>query len=274
MSRSRNSLSLAACVSISSTLSACAGLPSSAKYSFREERDRVYKNADNIKLTADFFIPEIPGPKPAVLVVHGGGWTKRAGDMEWICKDLARAGFVAVNITYRLAPGSVYPKAVDDIRDATHWLKAHAAEYEIDSSRIAGWGYSAGANLVLLAGLDPKLGMKAVVAGGAPADLTVWPKSSEVKKFIGHPLDSHGNLWAEASPINHVRADSPPVFLYHGEWDWIVSLEQLRKMQLALHQKKVPHESYIAPKMGHLLVYLFSQESLERGVEFLRRKMQ
>ena len=263
---------ISACVAC--LFSACASFPSSARYATRESRGLVYKTVGGLDLKADIFSPlGVGGAKPAVLVVHGGSWASRTGDMEWICRDLARAGFVAVNITYRLAPKAHFPSPVDDVRDAAAWVRAHASELEIDPKRLAAWGYSAGANLVLLAALDPASGIRAIVSGGTPANLVPWPDSPVVVDYLGVPLAGHEEIWKKASPVNSVRSGSPPVFLYHGASDRIVSPEQAGMMEEALKEKGVAHESYLVPHMGHFLVYLFSQESFERGADFLKRKL-
>jgi acetyl esterase/lipase len=241
--------------------------------SVAEKRGLIYKEMAGTKLTADFFYPAGAGLHPAVIVVHGGGWTSRTGSMEWICQRIAQAGFVAINITYRLAPESHFPKPVEDVRDALKWLRAHNREHEIDSGRIAGWGYSAGANILLLAGLDSELGFKALVAGGTPANLSGWPKSSQVKAYLGTEQQQDPARWEAASPVNKVSSGSPPVFLYHGSWDWIVRLEQMRMMEKALKTKGVAVESYVSPYMGHLLTYLISQESVQRGIRFLQERL-
>jgi acetyl esterase/lipase len=241
-------------------------------HTYKVEKDLVYKTIDGIELKGDIYQPEDGGLKPAVLVVHGGGWKARSGDMVSICEDLARAGFVAFNITYRLAPKTHFPKAVEDVRDALAWLKSNSAKYEVDPQQISGWGYSAGANLILLAGLDPAQKMQAIVAGGTPADLPAWPDSSMVFGFIGSTFKEKPELWKEASPIYHVQAGSPPVFLYHGEWDHIVEIAQMDKMQAALVEKNVPVETLRLHLMGHLAVYFFSQKAVDQGIRFLEKR--
>ncbi|MES2854583.1 MAG: alpha/beta hydrolase [Bdellovibrionota bacterium] len=237
------------------------------------EKEIVFKVIEGESLKGDLYLPKKSGLKPAVMVVHGGGWNKRSGDMESICEDLAEAGFVVFNTTYRLAPAHHFPKAVDDTRDALTWLKTNAEKYSIDKNRIAGWGYSAGANLILLVGLDPAQGLKAIVAGGTPADLTVWPDSPLVNGFIGHSLKESPDLWNQASPVNHVKKESPAVFLYHGEWDKLVEPEQMKKMTDALKKENVVTESYLAPLQGHVVTYFLSQKSVDLGIDFISRQL-
>ncbi len=238
------------------------------------QNDLVYKTADGIELKGTLYLPDGPELKPAVIVVHGGGWTRKSGDLSGVSRELAEAGYAVFSPSYRLAPANRFPKAADDVRDAVNWLKANAAKYGIDPARLAGWGYSAGANLILLVGLDPQLGLKAIVSGGTPADLTVWPKSPLVKGFIGHSLTDRPDLWREASPINHVDAKSPPVFLYHGKGDMIVEFGQMERMRSALAKQNRIVETYAAPRAGHITTYFFNQTSVDLGVAFLNRYVQ
>ncbi len=252
------------------TLSACASIRSDEP---AVKRDIVFKSVSGENLKLDVYQPRRSGLKPAVIVVHGGGWNRRFGDMTYICRHLAANGYVVFNTTYRMAPAHLYPKAVDDVRDAMIWIKEHAADYEVDTKRIGGWGYSAGSNLVLLAGLDPSRELKALVAGGTPADLTAWPESPLVTTFIGAKMKEKPDVWKEASPVNHVDAKSPPLFLYHGETDELVEPEQMRRMKVALDAKNVLSETYTVSSLGHITTYFFSQESLDRGTAFLNKQL-
>lgn len=254
-------------------LSGCATSGITRTSRFKIDRDIVYKTVDGISLSGDLYQPLLPGAKPAVVVVHGGGWSSRGGRMTQVAEDLAGSGFVVFNVTYRLAPESLYPKAVEDIRDAVHFTESQAQRLEIDPARISIWGYSAGAHLALMVGLDPNNHLKSIVAGGTPADFLAWPHSPIVRKFLGFTLEERPDLWRDASPVNHVLAGSPPVFLYHGETDQIVEVEQMNKMKAALEKKNVPVETHRVAGLGHIPVYLFSEESIALGLQFIQRKM-
>lgn len=93
--------------------------------------------------------PELAGPLPAVLHIHGGGWTVGGivGD-DHICSRMAAdVGAVVVAVEYRLAPEHPYPAALDDCAAALAWLFAHADEVGVDPARVAIAGGSAGGNL-------------------------------------------------------------------------------------------------------------------------------
>lgn len=248
----------------------CTSLFKPSTYDVREHV--VYKTVESRQLTGTLYLPHGDTLKPAVLVVHGGGWTKKSGDMESICKELADAGFVVFNPDYRLAPQDRYPKQVEDVKDALTWLKQNADTHKIDRTKISGWGYSAGAHLILLVGLDPAAGLRAIVAGGTPADLTAWPDSPLVYDLLGVKLNEDTALWKEASPVNHVQAGSPPVFLYHGKLDAIVEYAQMERMQKALQEKNIDVETYTVSYMGHIATYFLSQESVDRGISFINNQ--
>lgn len=211
---------------------------------------------------------------PAVILVHGGAWRSRAGDLNKVSKKLLKAGFATMTIDYRLAPEHLYPAALIDIRNAVHWLTDNANRFNIDANRIAGWGYSAGAHLILLAGLDGKSNLRAIVAGGTPADLTAWPKSPLVTAFLGKSYAQAPNLWKQASPTFQVTKHAPPVYLYHGANDSLVEPEQMQKMKEALEAKSVPVETYLASLFGHYTTYIFSAKAERKGIDFLKRKLQ
>jgi acetyl esterase len=84
-----------------------------------------------------------------LVYLHGGGWT--IGDLDThdvLCRQLARDGAcTVVSVDYRMGPEHRFPAAVDDCVDAFDWLRAHAQELQLDTSRMAVGGDSAGGNL-------------------------------------------------------------------------------------------------------------------------------
>ncbi|PJX27989.1 hypothetical protein CAP48_02065 [Advenella sp. S44] len=95
---------------------------------------------------------------PVVIFFHGGGFV--LGDLEShdiVCRQICKqSGCVVIAVDYRRAPESKFPAAVEDAISAVHWVRAHAAELEIDENRIALMGDSAGANLATVAAIDMK----------------------------------------------------------------------------------------------------------------------
>lgn len=239
----------------------------------------VFQQHGEQVLSGDLYLPPRRGgesrPRPAVLVVHGGGWARRSGEMTGICKKLRRAGFAAFNITYRLAPEHRHPSQMEDVSAALDWLFANAERYHIDPSNISGWGYSAGAHLILMAGLNRPASSRltGIVAGGTPADLSLWPHSPLVNGLLGQPLDQAEALWRLASPVNAVTASSPPVFLYHGSRDTLVEPEQMQLMEQALTAAEVEVETHALPWLGHIGTYVLGFSAHRRAIAFLQRQL-
>lgn len=95
------------------------------------------------------YTPEGQGPFPALVFFHGGGWVIGNIDShDNVCRALTNmANCVVVSVDYRLAPEHKFPAAVDDCYAATLWVSEHASEINVDPSRIAVGGDSAGGNL-------------------------------------------------------------------------------------------------------------------------------
>lgn len=98
---------------------------------------------------------------PGLLFFHGGGFL--VGGLEshdGLCRRLAAAsGVRVVSVAYRLAPEHRYPAQREDARTALSWLVDNAGRLEIDDSRIAVGGDSAGANMATVLARESARGL-------------------------------------------------------------------------------------------------------------------
>lgn len=98
------------------------------------------------------------GPQPCVMYFHGGGWV--LGNIEThdaLCRRIsAQAGVTVVSVEYRPAPDDVFPAAINDCYTATRYVWDHASTLQIDQSRIAVAGDSAGGNLAAAVSLKAR----------------------------------------------------------------------------------------------------------------------
>lgn len=256
------------------------------------QKDVVYAHRNGqIALRGDLYRPEGQGPFPGVLVVHGGSWSGRdRSDFSGLSRYLAQRGFVAFNIDYRLAPVDRFPAALQDCKLAIRWMRAHAVEYGIDPRRIAGYGYSAGAHLVAMAaltrpsdgfeevsrgGIENGLGseLQAAVVGGTAADLTLDPESPAVIEFLGTHWNQDPALFSKASPISYVHAGSPPMFIYYGGADTLVSPVQNTRLADALQRAQVPVEVFRTFWLGHISAFILDEAEREAAISFLQRNL-
>jgi acetyl esterase/lipase len=230
-------------------------------------------------LQADLYLPGKRGPHPVVLVIHGGGWANRSrDDMAGISRKLTRHGYAVLNVNYRLAPRYTYPAQLHDLNQALGWIAENAAVYDLDSRRINTWGYSAGAHLAALVGSvdhpDKKAGLpriRSVVAGGIPSDLRKYSGSPIVMRFMGGDRHEMPQRYAEASPAYHVSGDDPPVFLYHGRLDFLVTPDQATDYYAALQAAGVETELYLHDWREHATMFVFGGAAEKRAIHFLNR---
>ena len=246
---------------------------------FELRRDQVYTPVGWPQvLKADVYLPDSPGLRPAVLLIHGGGWASgdRRKSMTDIAQRLASRGYVVAVAAYRGLPQYRYPAPVEDLREVLKALRKHAAVYRVRPDRIAAFGYSAGGHLALMLGAtgdSPETQVQAVVAGGAPYDLRETEDPELVSGFLGGSPMQWPLRYAEASPIDRIKPGDPPVFLYHGERDQLVRFGQAQKYQHALQASGVEVELYPVPGGDHYSSFRDSAGAVEAAIGFLDRQL-
>jgi acetyl esterase/lipase len=209
-----------------------------------EERTGVaYGEADGAPLLLDAYLPSPrAAPIPAVVVLHGGAWTKEYADRSIMtdhARALAQAGYAAFNVEYRLttvAGGkNPWPAQLDDVQRAVRWVRANADAYRVDPERIGSFGHSAGGHLASMLGLretrdatvDPKLAQYSsrvgcVVELAGEPDLTVAYDNDireRVVDLMGGTPDQVPWVYGDASPISWVDQHTVPFMVLTGAVD-------------------------------------------------------
>jgi acetyl esterase len=223
--------------------------------------DLEFGRAGGVVLTLDAWVPEGKGPFPAVIVVHGGGW--EAGDKQTyvppLFDPLKKSGFTWFTINYRLAPKNPFPACVDDTFTAIRWVRANAARFKTDPSRIALMGESAGGHIVAYCGVKGKGATKvaAVVDFYGVHDLLKREKERGLSKNIRQLFNitelnaAAERKLAEASPIHSVSRGTPPFLFIHGTKDAAVPYEQSPMMCDAIKKAGGRCEVYTVQDAPH-----------------------
>lgn len=103
---------------------------------------------DGGEIGVTVYRPDVPGPRPLTVYLHGGGWVIGGRDVvDRPCRALAAAaGAVVAAVGYRLAPEHPFPTPLEDAYAAVTWLAEHAAELGASDELVVA-GDSAGGNL-------------------------------------------------------------------------------------------------------------------------------
>lgn len=248
-----------------------------SKGQFKVYKNREYSKRGEAALEADVYVPAGDGPFPAVLLIHGGSWSSGSKALtKSTAVLLARNGFTAVNINYSLLPNSTYPAQIEDCANAVRWMQTNFSIYKIDPEKIGVWGYSAGAHLaaLLATSQDYKmLSIKALVAGGGPYNLLLYPHDKTVNKFLGTTVEHDPAVFKTASPLFNVSARTPATFLYHGSWDDIVDPKHTLQMKEELDKAGVINELYWVRGAGHISLFVLGTFADKTAVRFLKRHL-
>lgn len=121
-----------------------------------EVSDLEYTRFEGEPVLVRMYLPQGPGPFPALLDVHGGAWNGGARTANAVIDQaLAESGVVVAAIDFRLAPRYPYPAAVQDVNYGTRWLKAHCGDFNADPATVGALGGSSGGHLVALSAIRP-----------------------------------------------------------------------------------------------------------------------
>lgn len=206
--------------------------------------DIVYGVVGDRKLHADIFQPvSATPPRAAIVVVHGGGWLN--GDkakFRALAVQLAKRGYVAAAIEYRLGGEAKFPAAIQDCNAAVRFLRAHAKQYNIDPKRIGAVGGSAGGHLVGLMAAAPHVKelqgnagyadrssrLQAAIVMAGPLQMTTGSVAERSRKpdsgsnsnvWLGKTIDEAPQLYALADAHLQFTKNTPPTLFMTGEHD-------------------------------------------------------
>jgi acetyl esterase/lipase len=239
-------------------------------------KDLAYVPRGHERQKLDLYLPPTGSRWPLVVAIHGGAFRMGSKDSEPAGAFVAR-GFAVAAINYRLSQHAVFPAQIEDCKAAVRWLRANAARYGYDPSRVASYGGSAGGHLAAMLGttgdvkafdvgahLDQSSRVQAVVDFFGPTDFLQMdahrlnaqamvhdtPDSPE-SQLVGGPIRDNPDKVARANPITYVTKDDPPFLIVHGDADALVPHHQSELLEAALAKAGVPVRLVTIPGGRH-----------------------
>jgi dipeptidyl aminopeptidase/acylaminoacyl peptidase len=207
---------------------------------------------------------EAAGKPPLIVHVHGGPTSQRTAVFNPQAQFFASRGYAFLEVNHRGSTGygRAYRDAlrgqwgVYDVQDAVSGARRLAEAGEVDGSRLAIMGGSAGGYTVLKALQDYPAFFKAgVCLYGISNQFTL---AAQTHKFEAHysdsllgPLPEAAAVYRERSPIFFADRIQDPLILFHGEEDNVVPPSQSGALVESLRRRGVPHEYHLYPGEGH-----------------------
>lgn len=237
------------------------------------------------KLPADIYVSRANsthGAHPAVLLIHGGGWSAGSRvEFADVANLLARQGVMAISIDYRLIPAARWPAQGEDVEEAMWWMGENAALLGIDPNRIAVIGGSAGAHLAgWLATSDRRSPTgtpsrpTAVISLWGPWDLTA--SRDTLSQDANNIIDSLvvNSDRRNASPYFRINANTAPTLMFHGEKDALVPSVQSTSACSAIKAAGASCELVLFAEEGHDIKHPENARILmERMAAFLKQRL-
>jgi len=245
---------------------------------------------DSPNQVLDLYLPGEGGPWPLVVAIHGGAFMHgdRRRELGHL-PALRDAGYAVASVEYRFSGEALFPAAVRDVKQATAYLRTHAAELRLEPSFFAAWGRSAGGHLSAMLGVTSgqatefdgagfdgggDSAVQAVVDWYGPSDFLVMdaqfiagPPTGDVppvqnhddpgspeSRWVGGPVQELPEVAARANPISYITGAGnprPPFFLAAGTSDHLVPYQQTLILADALRAHGTPVELHILPDARH-----------------------
>jgi pectinesterase len=270
-------------------------VPEAIPTGVRVDRNRSYARLSaNRALYADVFYPKPRRHRlrPAVLLIYGGGWRAGAKENQHpLAAQLARAGYVAFAVEYRLSGEALFPAAVHDLKAAVRWIRAEAERYGVDTTRIAALGCSAGAQLASFLGttngmarFEGEIGDATEHSSSVQAVLNIdgivsfiHPEAAaeeggpSARGWLGGTKEAAFANWQAASPLEYAGPDTPPFLFVNSAYPRFHAGRN--DLFLVLDRYGIHHEDYTFSGAPHSFWHArpWFDWTVERAVGFLGR---
>ena len=235
----------------------------------------VVGKAGGRDLLGDLYVPTAAaGLRPAIVVVHGGGWRKgRPESVRGFGELLGRAGFVCLLASYRLSMEAIWPAQIEDVKCAIRFLRASSDSLAVDPDRIGIVGDSAGGHLALMATVSSSFEgdgghaecSSAVAAVGSMYGTTRLRFGTRPNYVTLMGERANEADYERASPIAYDLGRFPPCLLIHGGEDETVPVAH----SLDFHDKLMDLGRRVDLHLFSGVGHAFDRRTTDRGARMV-----
>ena len=258
----------------------------------------LLREVDGAAVRADIVVPAGEGPHPVLVYLHGGGWICGSPTTHRkLAHRFAEAGYLVVNVDYRLAPEAPFPAPFEDCLYAVKWAADEVSRFGGDASRLAIGGDSAGGNLsaAVAAALSedpeaPRIAAALLIYGvfdfatlgeglDAPVEgpmAELGPRMLElmVGSYLGDAPSESLLADPRVSPL-HAASRLPPSYVVVGSADPLAAQAEALVERLAAAGTVHEHVVHEGMPHGYVQMEFFPQarQSIDAMVAFLDRHL-
>lgn len=262
-------------------------------------RDIEYAVVGTTALKLDLYLADNDPAraKPWMVWVHGGAW--RSGSKSDVpIAAMQSMGFAIASVDYRLSPVAPFPAQIHDIKAAIRFLRANHQRYRLDPDRAVIAGASAGGHLAALVGvsdgvkeLDGDIGDHLTVSSRAQAIVSFYGAANlqtilsqstpfglnmrvpALELLLGGQPEAKPELARLASPVEHVDRLDPPLWLYHGDQDPQMPINQAHELHGAYKRVQRPVQFEVIHNAKHGGREFFEESRLRKLSDDLLREL-
>lgn len=225
---------------------------------------------------------------PLILFIPGSAWHRQEmynGIPAHV--ELAKRGFAVAEVQYRESELAIFPSQVIDVKKAMHFIPSIAEQFHIDTGNIFIGGDSSGGHIALLTGLTAATGeldsgaknniacrVNGIISYCAPTDMFLSKGMGPMEDLLGTDnVASVPNLAKSASCATYLSNERniPPILMFHGLQDDIVSIVHSRNFFESLKQFDKEVEYYELENEGHCCPTFWGNDVLDIVEKFVRR---
>ena len=252
----------------------------------KEEKEIVYTKINERELHLDAFYNTASAKKPAIVILHGGGWKSgNKSQMETFAQEMASKGFSCFTIEYRLSLEAKYPAAIFDVKKAIQYIKINANKFNVDTTKIAVLGCSSGGQMAALIGTtnsnslfenkDNNNKISSTVQAIIDIDGILAFKHPESQEgavaglWLGGSYEEKPEIWEQASALTHTDKNTPPTLFINSSIDRFHAGRD--DMIAILNRYKIYNEVKTIEKSPHSFWFLnpWYDESITYTTQFL-----
>ena len=257
---------------------------------FTRKEDVIYGRKYGLAMTMDVFTPKEKANGRGVIFCVSGGWfsSKESISLGYI-RPLLERGYTVFAVVHGSQPKFTIPEVLDDMHRSVRFIKSHAKEYAVDPEKLGIAGASAGGHLSLMQGNSFKPGnpdakdpvekessrVAAIACFFPPTDFLNYGKEGNValgggtlagfrppfdfwerekgtnKLMVIADEERRKEIGKAISPLYHVKKESAPALIVHGDADKLVPIQQAELIVAKYKEVGVPCELIVKKDAVH-----------------------